>query len=69
MKKMVIQMTEEIMVFHEVIIEVPDNVSSCEVYDEIRNIESIDDIKYEVKEHYSLDDFSELEVFDVDTYE
>ena len=58
MKKMVIQMTEEIMIFHEVIIEVPDNVSSCEVYDEIRNIESIDDIKYEV-----------IEVFDVDAYE
>lgn len=69
MKKIVIEVVQEIMKFHELVIEVPNDKSLQEVYDEVRNIERISDIKYEIKEHYEVEDFSDVEVFDVDNYQ
>ena len=68
MKKVVVEIIEEVMRFNEVVIEVPDDKSLSEVYEEIRNVETINDIKYQIKEHYVMEDFSDVEVFDVDNY-
>lgn len=69
MKKIVIEVIQEVIKFHELVIEVPNDKSLQEVYDEVRNIEHIGDIKYEIKEHYEVEDFSDVEVFDVDNYQ
>ena len=68
MKKVVVEIIEEVMRFNDVVIEVPDDKSLSEVYEEIRNVETINDIKYQIKEHYVMEDFSDVEVFDVDNY-
>lgn len=68
MKKVVVEIIEEVMRFNEVVIEVPDNKSLSEVYEEIRNVETINDIKYKIKEHYVMEDYSDIDVFDVDNY-
>ena len=68
MKKVVVEIIEEVMRFNEVVIEVPDDKSLQEVYNEIRDVEKITDIKYKTKEHYVMEDFSDVEVFDVDNY-
>ena len=69
MKKVVIEVIEEVIKFHELVVEIPDDKSLQEVYDEIRDIEKITDIKYKTKEHYVMEDFSDIEVFDVDNFE
>ena len=69
MKKVVIEVIEEVMKFHELVVEIPDDKSLQEVYNEIRDIEKIADIKYKTKEHYVMEDFSDTEVFDVDNFE
>ena len=69
MKKVVIEVIEEVIKFHELVVEIPDDKSLQEVYNEIRDIEKIDDIKYKAKEHYVMEDFSDIEVFDVDNFE
>ena len=69
MKKVVVEIIEEVVRFNEVVIEVPDDKSLSEVYEEIRNVETINDIKYQIKEHYVTEDFSDIEVFDVDNFE
>ena len=69
MKKVVIEVIEEVMKFHELVVEIPDDKSLQEVYNEIRDIEKIADIKYKTKEHYVMEDFSDIEVFDVDNFE
>ena len=48
MKKVVVEIIEEVMRFNEVVIEVPDDKSLSEVYEEIRNVETINDIKYQI---------------------
>ena len=68
MKKVVVEIIEEVMRFNEVVIEVPDDKSLSEVYEEIRNVETINDIKYKIKEHYVMEDYSDIDVFDVDNY-
>ncbi|MBQ4123527.1 hypothetical protein IJD44_07420 [bacterium] len=68
MKKVVVEIIEEVVRFNEVVIEVPDDKSLSNVYEEIRKIETINDIKYQIKEHYVMEDFSDVEVFDVDNY-
>lgn len=68
MKKVVVEIIEEVMRFNEVVIEVPDDKSLSEVYEEIRNVETINDIKYQIKEHYVMEDYSDIDVFDVDNY-
>lgn len=69
MKKVVIEVIEEVIKFHELVVEIPDDKSLQEVYNEIRDIEKIADIKYKTKEHYVMEDFSDIEVFDVDNFE
>ena len=69
MKKVVVEIIEEVMRFNEVVIEVPDDKSLSEVYEEIRNVETINDIKYKIKEHDVMEDFNDIEVFDVDNFE
>ena len=69
MKKVVVEIIEEVMRFNEVVIEVPDDKSLSEVYEEIRNVETINDIKYQIKEHYVMEDYSDIDVFDVDNFE
>ena len=69
MKKVVIEVIEEVVKFHELVVEIPDDKSLQEVYNEIRDIEKIADIKYKTKEHYVMEDFSDIEVFDVDNFE
>lgn len=69
MKKVVIEVIEEVIKFHELVVEIPDDKSLQEVYNEIRDIEKIADIKYKTKEHYVMEDFSDIEVFDVDNLE
>ena len=68
MKKVVIEVIEEVIKFHELVVEIPDDKSLQEVYDEVRNIEHISDIKYEIKAHYEVEDFSDAEIFDVNNY-
>ena len=68
MKKIVVEIIEEVVRFNEVVIEVPDDKSLSDVHEEIRKIETINDIKYQIKEHYVMEDFSDVEVFDVDNY-
>lgn len=68
MKKVVVEIIEEVVRFNEVVIEVPDDKSLSDVYEEIRKIETINDIKYKTKEHYVMEDFSDVEVLDVDNY-
>ena len=69
MKKVVIEVIEEVIKFHELVVEIPDDKSLQEVYDEIRDVEKIADIKYKTKEHYVMEDFNDIEVFDVDNFE
>ena len=69
MKKVVIEVIEEVIKFHELVVEIPDDKSLQEVYNEIRDVEKIADIKYETKAHYVMEDFSDIEVFDVDNFE
>lgn len=69
MKKVVIEVIEEVIKFHELVVEISDDKSLQEVYNEIRDIEKIADIKYKTKEHYVMEDFSDIEVFDVDNFE
>ena len=69
MKKVIIEVIEEVIKFHELVVEIPDDKSLQEVYNEIRDIEKIADIKYKTKEHYVMEDFSDIEVFDVDNFE
>ena len=69
MKKVVIEVVEEVIKFHELVVEIPDDKSLQEVYNEIRDVEKIADIKYKTKEHYVMEDFSDIEVFDVDNFE
>ena len=69
MKKVVIEVIEEVIKFHELVVEIPDDKSLQEVYNEIRDVEKITDIKYKTKEHYVMEDFSDVEVFDVDNFE
>ena len=68
MKKVVIEVIEEVIKFHELVVEIPDDKSLQEVYNEIRDVEKITDIKYKTKEQYVMEDFSDVEVFDVDNY-
>ena len=69
MKKVIIEVIEEVIKFHELVVEIPDDKSLQEVYNEIRDIEKIADIKYKTKEHYVMEDFSDIEVFDIDNFE
>lgn len=69
MKKVVIEVIEEVIKFHELVVEIPDDKSLQEVYNEIRDVEKITDIKYKTKEHYVMEDFSDIEVFDIDNFE
>lgn len=69
MKKVIIEVIEEVIKFHELVVEIPDDKSLQEVYNEIRDVEKIADIKYKTKEHYVMEDFSDIEVFDVDNFE
>ena len=69
MKKVIIEVIEEVIKFHELVVEIPDDKSLQEVYNEIRDVEKITDIKYKTKEHYVMEDFSDVEVFDVDNFE
>ena len=69
MKKVIIEVIEEVIKFHELVVEIPDDKSLQEVYNEIRDVEKITDIKYKTKEHYVMEDFSDIEVFDVDNFE
>ena len=68
MKKVIIEVIEKVIKFHELVVEIPDDKSLQEVYNEIRDVEKITDIKYKTKEHYVMEDFSDVEVLDVDNY-